>query len=145
MTIVERLAKTAWEDCKPYIKYAYSFNRNTPSDTSLSGKIKGVYIFTERGIIPDVGQVIYVGETFSKMKYNGINGRIRRHKSSLQDPSWVGEHTGRKFLQYNIPLDIYPDLWYIDSSDVGINDKQSSASIEQLIQKHLKPSVWDIK
>jgi predicted phage tail protein len=67
------------------------------------------------------------------------------HKKSLLDPTMKGELTGKKFLDFNIPLDIVMDLWYIDSTDIGINDKQSSRSIEQLIQKHLKPKAWTIR
>jgi hypothetical protein len=145
MTIVQNIARKTWEECKQYLKYAYSLNKDSKSNTTLSGKIKGIYIFTEKGVIPDVGCVIYVGETYDKSKYNGINSRIRNHKKSLCYPEWETEKTGKKFLSFNIPLDIEMDLWYINAIDVGINDKQSSRAIEQLIQKHLKPKVWDIE
>lgn len=145
MTIVDFLAQDAWEKCKPFVKHAYSFNRLSESNTSLCGTIKGIYFFTEKGVEPSPGNCIYVGETYSKSKYNGINARIRNHKKSLLDPTWKVEHTGKKFLNFNVPLNIDMDLWYIDSVDIGVNDKQSARSIEQLIQKHLKPVVWDIK
>ena len=144
MTVVDTLAKSAWEACKPHIKYAYSFSRNTESNTSLAGKIKGIYFFTEKGKEPAPDHCIYVGETYTNQKYNGINWRVNLHRKSLNDPEWKTELTGKKFLKANLDLDIEMDLWYIDALDIGINDKQSARSIEQLIQKHLKPVVWDI-
>lgn len=145
MTIVENIARNAWKDCEPHVKYGYSFNRSSEANKSISGKIKGIYFFTEKGVRPEANSVIYIGETYDKSKYNGINARIRNHKKSLLDPSWKVEHTGKKFLNFNVPLDIEIDLWYIDAIDIGVNDKQSSRAIEQLIQKHLKPKVWDIE
>ncbi len=145
MSIVDNIAKTAWEECKLLMKYGYSFTKDTDNSKEISGKIKGIYIFTSKGDAPDIGNVIYVGETFDKSKYSGINARIRNHKKSLRDPSWYSELTGRKFVECKVPLDIEMDMWYIDANDVGINDKQSARAIEQLIQKHLKPKVWDIE
>lgn len=144
MTVVDTLAKSAWEACKPHIKYAYSFTRLSESNTSLSGKIKGIYFFTEKGSEPDVNNCIYVGETYTSQKYHGINWRVNRHRESLNYPEWTAELTGRKFLNSGISLDIEMDLWYIDAVDIGVNDKQSARAIEQLIQKHIKPAVWDI-
>jgi len=145
MTIVENIARNAWKDCEPYVQYGYSFNRTSEVNKSISGKIKGIYFFTEKGARPEVGNVIYVGETYDKSKYNGINARIRSHKKSLIDTQNKRESTGKKFLSFNIPLDIEMDMWYINAIDIGINDKQSARAIEQLIQKHLKPKVWDIE
>jgi hypothetical protein len=144
MSIVDFLAQDAWEKCKPFVKYAYSFDRYSEKNESLKSTIKGIYFFTEKGVEPSPGNCIYVGETYSKQKYNGISSRVRNHKKSLIDPAWKVEHTGKKFLKAKIDLDIEMDLWYIDACDVGINDKQSARSVEQLIQKHLKPVVWDI-
>jgi hypothetical protein len=144
MTIVDTLAKTAWDACKEHIKYAYTFNRLSKSNNSLSSTVKGIYFFTKKGKAPGVNTCIYVGETFSKSKNDGISKRIWRHKKSLNDPEWKAELTGKKFLNSNLSVDVEMDLWYIDANDIGINDKQSSRSIEQLIQKHLKPVVWDI-
>jgi len=145
MTIVDSLAQDAWQKCKPFVKYAYSFSRSSESNTTLHGTIKGIYFFTKKGVEPSPNNCIYVGETYTKQKYNGINWRVGSHKKSLNDPTWKVEHTGKKFLNAGIDLDIDMDLWYIDARDIGINDKQSARSIEQLIQKHLKPDVWDIK
>jgi hypothetical protein len=145
MTIIEKIAKTIWEECKPYVKYAYTFNKDSDHSKIISSKIKGIYIFTHINCEPSHGNVIYVGETYGKAKYEGISSRIRSHKKSLRNPDWKNELTGKKFLQYNIPLDIEMGLWYIESCDIGINDKQSSIAIEQLIQKYIKPKLWSIE
>lgn len=146
MTIIEKLALQAWLDVKPLLQYAYTFDRNSASDRSLHGTVKGLYFFVNPGDEPDVGKCIYVGETFTSLKYFGIQTRIRNHKQSLRDPSWKVELTGRKFIASGLSLDMKLDLWYVDANALGINDKQSSKSMEQLVQKHLKPVVWaDIK
>lgn len=146
MTIIEKLALQAWLDVKPLLRFAYTFDRNSLSDRSLSGKTKGLYFFVKHGDEPDVGKCIYVGETFPSQKYFGIQTRVRNHKQSLRDPSWKVELTGKKFVAAGLDLDMKLDLWYVDANALGVNDKQSSKSMEQLVQKHIKPIVWaDIK
>ncbi len=143
-TIVDELSKKTWEKCKKHMKFGYSFTRDSQAQKSDLSKIKGIYILTPKGVKPAVGNTIYVGETFGASKNYGINARIYNHKKSLREPDWVSEHTGKKFIKFDIPLDIEMDMWYIDSNDIGINDKQSSTAIEQFIQKHLKPKAWEI-
>jgi hypothetical protein len=145
-TIIEKLAEQAWIDVQPLMRFAYTFQRDDESNRAISGMIKGLYFFAWHNTKPSVGNCIYVGETYSAAKYHGIQQRVRNHKQSLRDPSWKVELTGKKFINSKLDLDMKIDLWYVDADLLGVNDKQSSKSIEQLIQKHIKPTVWsDIK
>jgi hypothetical protein len=145
-TIVEKLAEYAWIDVQPLMQFGYTFQRNDDPNRSVSGMIKGLYFFAWHNTKPSVSNCIYVGETFTSNKYQGIQNRIRNHKQSLRDPSWKVELTGKKFIASKLDLDMKIDMWYVDADLLGVNDKQSSKSIEQLVQKHIKPTVWsDIK
>jgi len=130
-----------------HMQYITTIRRSDPparrSKTSIAygidRRVKGIYFFYPKGHNPAIDPMrpIYIGETTSS-----VQSRLRNHKSSLMDPSWKVECTGKKFIVAGICLDEAFDVYYIDAELLNINTRQESIFAETAFMVHLKPLVW---
>jgi hypothetical protein len=130
-----------------HMQYITTIRRSDPparrSKTSIAYGIdrraKGIYFFYPKGCNPAIDPMrpIYIGETT-----NSVQSRLRNHKSSLIDPSWKVECTGKKFIAAGIDLDTEFDVYYIDAKLLNIDTRQESIFAETAFMVHLKPLVW---
>jgi hypothetical protein len=145
---VQIAAKAFFDQYFHHMKYVTTMKRSDPPHPKRSKisvafgidrRVKGVYFFYPKGQSPltDPMHPIYIGESTGS-----IQARLRNHKSSLLDPLWKVESTGKKFIAAGIDLDTEFDVYYIDATLLNIDTRQESIFAETAFMVHLKPLVW---
>ena len=138
---MELLHTAKWNICVKELAFGTTFTRSDHGrgyDTSMD--IPGLYFMVNSGDHPANDPIIYIGMTVVSIKK-----RLARHKKSLKDPAFKGEHTGKMFVAQGIDLDTKMDLWYMPAESIGAKNKYDLAATESQFISLLKPKAFDQK
>ena len=134
---LQSIAKTFWDKNKSHLIFGRTFSRNEQRYVRFEGipeDVEGIYFIFRSGADPLKDTPYYIGQTGRCIKW-----RIKRHKTSLRNPEWLGENTGQFFTDAGIDLDQDFDVYYIDSKRLGLTCRNDRITAEELLIKHLKP------